>query len=113
MSILDIFLKKKGVKGPEELDNTPNTDGSPTEKQDYERIKAILSKEDLNTEDIKKFCQSQISIIEAKWSDFNLSQERKSEMIPYHTVYSIIIKAINAPQAEREQLENHLNQLTK
>lgn len=111
MSILDIFLKKKGVASPEELDNTPNSDGSPTEREVFDKWRATLSKDELTTEDIKNFCGMQKEMIESKWRDLNLAQSKKAEMIPYHTVYSILISAINAPKAEREQLENQLNQL--
>ena len=111
MSILDLFLKKKGVGSPEELDNEPNTDGSPTEREVFDKWRATLGKDELTTADIKNFCGMQKEIIEAKWRDLNLDQSRKAEMIPYHTVYSILIQAINAPKAEREQLENQLNQL--
>ena len=111
MSILDLFLKKKGVASPEDLDNTPNSDGSPTEREVFDKWRATLGKDDLSTEDIKNFCGMQKEMIENKWRDLNLDQSKKAEMIPYHTVYSILIQAINAPKAEREQLEKQLEQL--
>lgn len=111
MSILDLFLKKRGVKDPAELDDTPNTDGSPTEKQDFERWRKVLAKEALSVEDIKLFCQGQIGMIEARWKDMSSTQEKKAELIPYYTVYKTLEQVMSAPMAEREQLEAYLNQL--
>lgn len=111
MGILDLFLKKKGLNSADDLDNTPNSDGTPTERQIYDTWRKILSKETLTVENIKEFCQGQIGLIENKWKDMNITQEKKAELIPYYTVYKTLESAINAPQAEREQLENQLNQL--
>ena len=111
MSLLDKFLKKCGVKSPADLDNTPNTDGSPTEREIYEKYKGILSKKELTLEDLKLYIQGQISIIEGKWMDLNLAQEKKAELIPYHTVYKVIESILVSPQVARKQLVNQLNQL--
>lgn len=111
MSILDRFLKSRGLDSPDQLDDTPNTDGSPTEKQTFETWRKILSKEELSIEDFKLFLQGQIGIIEQKWQEYNLPQEKKAELIPYHTVYKTLERAISSSKAEREQLEAHLNQL--
>ena len=111
MGILDKFLQKRGLSSPKDLDNTPTSDGSPTELQTFEKWKGILSKETLTLEDIKIFLQSQIGIIEAKWRDLNLEQSKKAELIPYHTVYKTLEQAISAPQVERERLEEFINQL--
>lgn len=113
MSILDIFLKKKGVKSANELDNSPTPDGSPTERQVFEEWKKILDKEELTLGDLKIFIQAQIGVIEAKWRDLNLEQSKKAELIPYHTVYKLLEQTISSPLAEREQLLNHLEQIIK
>lgn len=113
MGILDKWLHKKGVKDPSDLDNKPMPDGSPTEKQTYEIYKAILGKEQLTLDDIKKFCERQLSVIETKWTDLNLEQIKKAEMIPYHTVYKTLLLAIDSPKAAREALEKQLEQLTQ
>ena len=111
MSILDLFLKKQGVKDPNELDNIPNPDGSPTEREVFEKYKKILSKEELTLDDFKQFLAAQISVIEGKWRDLNLEQNKKAELIPYHTVYKTLEQVISSPLAEREQLINYLTQL--
>ena len=110
MGILDKFLQKRGLSSPKDLDNTPTSDGSPTELQTFEKWKGILSKETLTLEDIKIFLQSQIGIIEAKWRDLNLEQSKKAELIPYHTVYKTLLQAIDAPLSERQALEAVLMQ---
>lgn len=103
MSILDKFLKKVGVKSPDEL--------SSDEKKTYTEWQKILSKEELTLADIKLFCQTSIEIIEGKWKDLSLEQTKKAELIPYHTVYKTLLSAIDAPRSARENLEATLNQL--
>jgi len=103
--LLQQLFKKRGIKDVNDL--------SEVEKSQYDEWQKILSKETLNLDDIKNFCQTQVSIIESKWSDYNLNNSRKSEMIPYHTVYRTILKAIDSPQIVREQLEEQLNNLIK
>lgn len=113
LDILNRFLKSKGVSDPTKLDNSPNTDGSPTELQTFLNYEKTLSKDDLTLEDLKIFLTAQIGLIEYRWKSFDVSNEKKSELIPYHTVYKIIEQAISAPQSERAQLEAHLNNLLK
>lgn len=103
MSILDTFLKKKGVDSPNEL--------TQEEKAVYDDWRLILNKEELTTSDIKDFCQAQIGVIEAKWSDLDVPQAKKSELIPYHTVYRLLLTAIDSPKIARESLERQLTQL--
>ena len=102
MSILDKLLKKRGVT-IDQLDNE--------EKQTFENWRKILSKDSLTIEDIKQFCQSQISIIEGKWTDMERDNAKKAELIPYHTVYKMLLTAIDSPKSTRENLEAQLNQL--
>ena len=113
MGLLEKFLNKRGVKDPEELDNTPMPDGSLTERQTFDNWRAILSKDELTLEDIKHFCERQIAVIEGKWADLNIEQARKAEMIPIHTVYKALLLAIDSPRSAREALEQQLEQLTK
>lgn len=105
MSILNKLLEKRGLKSIEELDKD--------ERATFDEWQSVLNKETLTTEDIKNFCQSQISVIEGKWSDLNLDQAKKAEFIPYHTVYRLISLAIDSPKAARESLEKNLTQLLK
>lgn len=103
MNILDKLLKKRGIASVDEL--------SPEEKVDFENWRKILSKDELTTEDIKNFCLTQVSIIETKWKSYDLENNKKAELIPYHTVYKTISQVIGSPKVEREQLETQLNQL--
>lgn len=104
MSILTDLLKKRGLK-PEDLDTE--------EKLTLERWRSILDKEELTLEDIKKFCASQVEIIESKWSNYDLENSRKAELIPFHTVYRCLLVAIDSPRSAREALEKHLTHLIK
>lgn len=99
------FLQKRGISSPNEL--------SPEEKQTFESWQLVLNKEKLTTEDIEQFCKGQLSVIEGKWSDLNLEQSKKAELIPYHTVYRTLLSAITSPLVAREALEKNLIQLTQ
>lgn len=103
MNILEKLLAKRGIKDVQELD--------PEEKKQYVQWEAVLSKETLTVPDIQKFCQSQVSMIETKWADINMDQSKKAELIPYHTVYKMLLAAIDSPKAVREALEVQLTQL--
>lgn len=104
-NILSKILGKRGINNVNEL--------SPEEKQTFDNWEKILSKEELSIEDIKQFCKTQIGLIEGKWSDLNIEQGKKSELIPYHTVYRTILQAIDSPKVVREALERQLNELIK
>jgi len=96
-----------------ELDTSAMPDGSPTEREEFEKYREILSREDLTLEDVKEFCASQIAIIEVKWKDYNLENSKKAELIPYYTVYKAILSAIDGPKVAREAAERQLIELTK
>ena len=112
-SLLFKWLSKQGI---ENLD--PQTKSNPKgiteeEKQTFLKYEQILSRETLTLEDLQKFLSQQILAIEGKWKDLDASNEKKAQLIPYHSVYSTILSAINAPQIERSILENYLLNLTK
>jgi hypothetical protein len=101
--LIDKLFKKRGIESVKDL--------SPDEKQTFEQWDSILSKDEITVKDIKQFCESQVGVIEAKWRNVGVKQEEKSEMIPYHTVYKMIISAIDANKVERGALEAQLNKL--
>src|SRR3990167_2136567 len=101
--ILSRILQKRGLSSVDELDKD--------EKQTFQEWQAVLTKDELSTQDIRNFCQSQISVVEGKWADLNTSNEKKAEMIPYHTVYKLLLSAIDSPKASLEALEKNLIQL--
>lgn len=102
--LLEKLLGKRGIKDTDLIDE---------EKVQFSNWERILSKEELTTEDIKLFCNRQISIIEIKWSDLSLEQVKKAELIPYHTVYRLLLAAIDSPKAAKEAVEQQLIQLTQ
>ena len=101
MNILSEIFKKRGIKDITELDKD--------EQEAFGKYEAILSKPDLTLEDVKKFIENQIGIIEAKWKDYE--RKDKADLIPYHTIYCVLRDLINSPSVEREQLEKYLKQL--
>ena len=102
IDILNKLLQKRGVKY-EELEKE--------EKTQFEQWKLVLTKDELTTQDIKNFCQQQVDVIEAKWQDLNIEQIKKAELIPYHTVYNLLLKVIDSPKEAKEALEKNLQQL--
>jgi len=104
-NLIEKLFHKRGIEDLKELDAE--------EKQTFENWQSILSKEELTIEDVKQFCGSQIDIIEGKWKDYNLENNKKSELIPYHTCYKTILLAIDSPKSARENLEKTLVQMIK
>lgn len=103
--ILTKLLRKRGIDSLDQLDKE--------EKQTFENWQKILSKEELTLEDVKHFCQTQCEIIKGKWSNYDLENAKKAELIPYFTVYNTLLAAIDSPKSARSQLEQHLNQLVQ
>ena len=98
--LLQKLLKKKGIEKVEDL--------SSDERTIFDNYERILSKEKLEIEDIKKFLETQLVIIENKWKDYNLENSKKAELISYHTVYKTLLQTIDAPLVERKSLEDYL-----
>jgi len=101
--ILSRLLNKRGIDSIDELDKE--------EKQIFDNWNAVLSKDELTLEDVKEFCKSQCQIIENKWADYETTNAKKAEMIPYHTIYKTLLTIIDSPKSTRENLEKHLQQL--
>lgn len=102
-NLLSKLFAKRGIKDVKEL--------SEEERKNFDEWQKILSKEELTIEDIKNFCQSQIEIIEGKWRDLTIEHYKKSEWIPYHTIYKTLLMAMESPRLARENLEKVLNDL--
>ena len=100
--ILEKLLNKRGITRDQ-----LNTE----EKIQYEGWEKILKKEELSTEDLKQFISYQITVIESRWKDLDIEQSKKAELIPYHTVYKLLLAAIDAPRIEREELIRNLEKL--
>ena len=102
MSILSRLLEKRGVT-EDEL--------SGDEKVQFNQWKKTLSEEEISVDKIKEFCQKMVGVVEGKWRSWDLTNEQKAQMLPYHTVYKAIIDVINGSKVEREQLEEFLQKL--
>lgn len=100
MSLLSKLLSKLNVESEEEL--------SPDEKATFNKYKAILAKADVSVETIKEFCDHQIEIIHANC-------DGKTPLTPIQQaslhIYLNIKKAIDGPRAEREAVEQYLQQI--
>lgn len=104
MSILAKLLQKRGIKNTDEL--------KPEERADFDRWNRILSSEgEMTVEKIKSFCEGQKKLIEGQWRNFDNAPMKNERYVIAHSLYSMLLEAIDAPQKERENLERHLNQL--
>lgn len=103
--LLEKLLGKRGIKDPIEL--------STEERVWFDQQQLVLNKDELSVEDIKQFCKTQIKMIEAKWTDLNISQSTKAEWIPHHTIYTTLLVAIDSPKIAREAAELQLIQMLK
>ena len=102
--LLSKLLARRGIKDIEELDKD--------EKAWFDDKQRILGQPDeITIEDFKKFCKTQIGVIEDQWKNLDNSSQKNERLITLHTVYSSILKVATANKMERELLEDHLNQL--
>lgn len=100
MSILDKWLNKQGIEDVKDL--------APEEAVVFNRYKLILNGGTVTVDSLKEFCQSQIRVIESKCDGVTpLTTLQQASM----HVYINLLKAIEAPQAERESLEQYLTQI--
>lgn len=101
--LLEKIFQKRGIKDSSEL--------SVEELQQYNEWNAQLSKDTLTIEDIQAFLQAQVDVIKGKWTNLDIDQAKKAELIPYFTVYSLLLQTLESPKQAREQLEQQLNNL--
>ena len=80
------------------------------EKETFDSWDKTLSKRELTLEDLKKFMEQQVGLIETKWRDYELDENKKTKLIAYHTVYKTLLAAIMSPELERSALEQYLLQ---
>jgi hypothetical protein len=100
ISLLTKLLKKRGIEKVEDL--------SKEEREVFDKYKLVLSGELVTIETLKEFCRSQIISIENKCDGINpLTTMQQASL----HVYMTLIKAIEAPEAERASLERYLTQL--
>ena len=85
----------------------------PEERKTFEQWQEVLQKDELNVDDIKNFCKSHIQTIEGKWANYELDGTKKAELIPYHTIWNLLLKAIDGPKSQKRSLEQNLEQLLK
>lgn len=99
--LLSKLLEKRGIQSPDEL--------SKEERDVYEGYRLVLSGEAVNIEQVKDFCRSQIKLIENKFASQPSSIKEDDPFLKASLhVYLNILKAIEAPEAERASLEKHL-----
>lgn len=102
MNLLSKLLEKRGIDKVEDL--------APEERAVYEKWRVVLTGETVSVESIKEFCKSQIRLIEDKIAS-QQTLDSQMYLAPCLHVYLNLLKAIEAPEAERANIERHLTQL--
>jgi hypothetical protein len=100
--LIERLFQKRGVK-PDDLTSE--------EKETFSRWQRILTEDKITPEKIAEFCDIQKGEIEKKFEDLGNSSQKNDRLILLHTVYTKIGKMIRSTGAERESLEQHLNQM--
>lgn len=103
MNLLSKLLEKRGIDKIEDL--------APEEKVIYDRWNTVLRGETVTVASIKEFCTSQIKLIEEKFASGAGEEAENSYLKACLHVYLNILKALEAPEVEREAIERHLVQL--
>lgn len=101
MNLLARLLEKRGIDKVEDL--------TVEEKTVFDRYKVVLTGEAVTVESLKAFCKSQITLIEARFAGPDSTHDVYLKASLH--VYLNLLKAIEAPEAERESLERYLTQL--
>lgn len=102
MGILQKLLNKRGINKIEDL--------SSEEQLTYRNWERTLTGETVTIESLKEFCNSQIRLIENKFASKGENGDDNYLKACLH-VYLNLKKAMEAPEAERASLEQHLTQL--
>lgn len=103
MSLIDKLLSFRKIDKVEDL--------APEEQAQISNWKRVLNGETLTVDKIKEFCETQVKIIEDNFSKkASVYSEDVFQKACLH-VYLNILKAIEAPEAERAALEQYLTSL--
>lgn len=94
------LLEKRGIDNVKDL--------APEERVQFDKWRLILSGDSVTVDSLKEFCTSQIRIIEGKCDGVTPLTTLQQACIH---VYINLLKAIEAPEAERESLEKYLVQI--
>jgi hypothetical protein len=103
MSLLDKLLSKNGISNLDELTSE--------ERAIYDGYKLTLTAKDVTVKNIENFCRSQVKLIEDKFGSPETKYDAYLKACLH--VYLTILKAIEAPKVERENMERYLIALIK
>jgi len=101
--LIEKLFQKRGINDVNDL--------SEEEKRNFDEWQGVLAKEQLTPNDIKEFLSRQIGVIESKWQDLTMENAKKAELIPYHTVYTLLLRVIDSPLESKRQIEQLLESL--
>ena len=110
--LLDNILKRRGIKNITELTSD--------EKVEFDKLQRMadrlhkLETEVITVEGIEKFCKQEKAIIEKEWHDnADVSNNKEIYLKVQHKIYDSLIKYIESPKAERDNIVNYLENLAK
>lgn len=100
--LLSKLLGKRGIR----IDEL-----SKEEAVDFDRWGKILSTKTVTIADLKEYLAHQLSLTEDQLDDMHNSELLVERLNILRSIYRKMIKFIDSPQIERENLEKHLKQL--
>ena len=102
-TLIQKLLEKKGISKITEL--------SPDERTEYDRWQAVIEGSEITVPKIKEFCESQIRLIESKYSSGEATDKQDVYLRASLHIYLNLVKLINSPEIERNNLEKYLTTL--
>uniref|UniRef100_A0A6H1ZDQ0 Uncharacterized protein n=1 Tax=viral metagenome TaxID=1070528 RepID=A0A6H1ZDQ0_9ZZZZ len=89
------------------------TDMTGEERSKFDEWNFILEKEELDSNQLRSFCEHQIALIEQRWNKEELSEKSITKLVQQHIVYKQIISALEAPKEEKQRLIKYLEEMIK
>lgn len=97
------LLRKRKIETIDDL--------STEERKDFENYQHILDGQNITVEKIKEFCERQVKIIEDVYASGDRTDKQDMFSRASLHVYLNLLKAIEAPEAERKNIEQYLTNL--
>jgi len=106
--LLEKYLNKRGIDITTlKSDYDPNFD----EKSTFESWEATLTGADINEDTMRKFCHSQLDMIDGMWDELDNSNQKNERLVLLRIVYRKLLNLIDTSKKERERVEAEITAL--
>lgn len=104
-SLIQKVFDRKGISKITEL--------TPDERVEYDRWQAIIDGSEITVEKIREFCESQVKIIENKYATGETTDKQDVYLRASLHIYLNLIKLLDSPEVDRNNLEKYLTNLIR